>query len=167
MATDSFSTDFMSIMKSKNNPDSYPRIDMEYNLAERDYEANSNLRIVDRIQIQRSATSHNFLVRHSTRHHWCGYVLVGTGFWPTYRAKVESILGEGFISYAFPGFEPICWMVRNVDGKLKKAVDINPNGDFFLGFELTKVSRKNAMNHEFAMGVLEQVNQRIEEIAAQ
>jgi hypothetical protein len=160
--TDSFGNDFLRIMRSKNNPEAFPRMDYEYNLAERDYEASRNIRIIDRVQIQFAEGQHAFLLRHPTRYHWCGYIHSRPEVWEEHRTEIESVVGHGTISYAFPSFEPICWMVRNINGFLKKPVDINPDGDFFLGFEMSALVRELSMDVDYALERLKLINDRIQ-----
>lgn len=163
--TDSFGNDILRIMRSKTSTD-YPRMDYEYNLAERDYEANHNLRIVDRIQVQFSEGQHAFLLRHPTRYHWCGYIHTSELAWTAYKAEVETRLDSPSITYAFPGFEPVCWMVRNANGFLKKPVDIDPRGDFFVGFELSGETRELAVNDDYALELLKRVHETFQLIYA-
>ncbi len=150
-----FTADFSRLMRMKMNPDSYPRIQYEYNLADRDYESSPNLRIVDRVQVQFAEHRWAFLLRHPIRMHWCGYALIPFEDWFLWQKELIRY-SPVVINYSMPSVEPICWMIPNSSGQLKRPSDITRDGDFFIGFDMASdtVTRGDSLDSDAAFNLL-------------
>lgn len=93
----------------------------------------------DRIQYMPSEGRYAMLLRIKTGH-WCGYTLV-----PNREAvlHLEGKILTGYyplnwhprVSYSGPGSRQISWRWYNAARQLKTQAQLNPNGDWWVGFD--------------------------------
>lgn len=149
-----FGSEFDAILRAQMQPNKYPKWEFGKNLSQRDYEQDVG-NYIDRIQVQVELTRFAFIMRHDTRHHWCGYVLCPEEDWLKF-GKLIVKYSPVPIDFAMPAFDPICWMTLNTNGKLKQPAEVTTR-DFWVGFDMTVAgpdNRANAMNHDMALGIL-------------